>query len=96
MAEHGDEKGAGARARVPVWDGAPTTWRSFKREVTWWISSLDLESTKRYNLAARWLLRKSGIVRQRGEEFDPSELAYKPAVEGADPATGDEVELEPA
>ena len=41
---------------------------------------MDLESTKKYNLAARWLLRQSGVVRQRGEEFTPDELAYQKEV----------------
>ena len=47
------------------------------------------------NLAARWLLRQSGVVRQRGEEFTPAELAYKKAEMDRDPDTGDEIELEP-
>ena len=51
----------------------------------WWVSSLDLEATKRYNLAARWLLRQSGVVRQRGEEFVV-----------VDPDTGEEFEVAPA
>lgn len=38
MADYGEEKGSGAWARVPVWDGSPATWRSFKREMTWWVS----------------------------------------------------------
>ena len=49
---------------------------------------MDLESTKKYNLAARWLLRQSGVVRQRGEEFTPDELAYQKEVRGPDPADG--------
>ena len=51
------EKYGGAWSRVPTWDGSPLTWRAFKREMAWWTSALDLESTRRYNLAARWLLR---------------------------------------
>ena len=88
-----DDKNSGGWSHVPEWDGSPQTWRSFMREMEWWMCSLDLESTKKYNLAARWLLRQSGIVRQRGEEFSPSELAYEPAVVGTDPATGEEVVL---
>ena len=61
----------------------------------WWTSSLDLEGTKKYNLAARWLLRQSGVVRQRGEEFNPEELQFQPEVKGQDPQTGDEVVLTP-
>ena len=60
-----------------------------------WVSSLDLESTRKYNLAARWLLRQSGVVRQRGEEFMPEDLAYKPAVVAEDLQSGDSVEIEP-
>ncbi|CAK9109162.1 unnamed protein product [Durusdinium trenchii] len=61
----------------------------------WWVSSLDLASTAKYNLAARWLLRQTGIVRQRGEEFNPEDLAYKPAEMGIDPTTNDEIEITP-
>ena len=93
MAE--DEKGTSAWFKVPTWDGSPATWRSFRKEMDWWVSSLDLDATKRYNLAARWLLRQSGVVRQRGEEFTPAELAYKKAEMGRDPDTGEEIELEP-
>lgn len=95
MSETNEDKGSGAWAKVPTWDGSPTTWRSFRREMTWWISSLDLQSTKRYNLAARWLLQQSGIVRQRGEEFLPSELEWKPAVRVTDPETSETFEIEP-
>ena len=75
----GDEtdKGGGSSAwyNVPTWDGSPMTYRAFRREMRWWVSSLDLQATSKYNLAARWLLKQSGIVRQRGEEFSPEELA---------------------
>lgn len=72
------------------------TWRAFRREMKWWVSSLDLESTSKYNLAARWLLRQSGIVRQRGEEFDPADLAFKPASYIADPESGEKFLEAPA
>ena len=71
------------------------TWRSFRREMRWWVSSLDLKSTSKYNLAARWLLKHSGIVRQRGEEFSPDDLAYKLAVMIQDPDAGEEFEESP-
>ena len=90
------DEGHGAWSRVPIWDGSPQTWRSFRREMAWWTSSLDLESTKKYNLAARWLLRQSGMVRAQGEEFLPEELEHQPEVVGKDPATGEDVILTPA
>lgn len=62
----------------------------------WWLASLDLPATARYNLAAPWLLRQTGIVRQRGEEFDPKDLQCKPAVTAQDPQSGETVELEAA
>ena len=89
------DQSGGAWSRVPVWDGSPQTWRAFQREMKWWTSSLDLEGTKKYNLAARWLLRQSGVVRQRGEEFNPDELEYQKEVKGQDPQTGDEVVITP-
>ena len=95
MAENGDDRSGGAWSRVPTWDGSPLTWRQFKREMTWWVGSLDLESTTKYNLAARWLLRQSGIVRQRGEEFDPAELQHRPRQTAVDPQTGETHEIAP-
>ncbi|CAE7718191.1 pgsA [Symbiodinium sp. CCMP2592] len=71
--------------RVPTWNGSPDTWRAFEREMSWWLSSLDQESTKKFNLAARWLLRQSGVVRQRGEEFSPKDLEYQKEVRARDP-----------
>ena len=92
MSEEKDQNG-GSWSKVPTWDGSPQTWRSFQREMMWWQSALDLESTKKYNLAARWLLRQSGVVRQRGEEFTPEELAYQKEVKGTDPESGQELVL---
>ena len=92
MADDAD-KGTSVWYRVPTWDGSPATWRAFKREMAWWTSSLNLEDTKKYNIAARWLLRQTGAVRARGEEFDPSDLTYQKAVIGIDPQTDEEIEL---
>ena len=89
MADHKEESGTSAWYKVPTWDGSPLSWRAFRREMSWWTSSLDLESTKKYNLAARWLLRQSGTVRQRGEEFTPEELQYRKAETVEDPDTGE-------
>ena len=73
MAED-SEKGTSAWFRVPTWDGNPREWRSFKREMAWWMASLDKESCKKFNVAARWTLRQTGVVRARCEEFLPEEL----------------------
>ena len=96
MAEFAEDKGASAWYRVPMWDGSPASWRSFRREMNWWVSSLDLEGTAKYNLAARWLLRQSGIVKQRGEEFSPADLEYRKAEYLTDPQTGEEFLVQPA
>ena len=58
--------------------------------MSWWLAGLDIQSTKKYNLAARWLLRQSGVVRQRGEEFDPAELEYQKEVKMPNAETGDD------
>ena len=83
MADNKDES-TSSWYKVPTWDGSPLTWRSFRREMDWWVSSLDLEGTRKYNLAARWLLRQTGVVRQRGEEFTPKELEYQKEMRGRD------------
>ena len=95
MADEDKNGGSGAWSRVPTWDGDPEGWRAFLKEMHWWMSALDLEGTKRYNLAARWLLRQGGIVRQRGEEFSPEELEYQKAVTALDPQTEEEVVITP-
>ena len=59
----------------------------------WWVSSsLDLEGARKYNRAARWLLRQSGVVRQRGEEYTPKELEYQKEMKGKD-EEGNEIVL---
>ena len=80
-----EDKTSSAWFKVPTWDGSPETWRSFDREMQWWISSLDNEATKKYNLAARWLLRQTGVARQSGEEFSPKDLEYPTEIMTKDP-----------
>ena len=83
MAE--DDKGTSSWYKVPVWDGSPGTWRAFRREMNWWTQSLNLEESRKYNLAARWLLHQSGTVKARGEEFDPADLQYQKEIKAIDP-----------
>ena len=95
MADGEKGGGGGAWSFVPTWDGSPQTWRAFKREMSWWLAGLDHSTTTKYNLAARWLSRQSGVVRQRGEEFLPEELAHQPEVKTTDPQTGESYVLTP-
>ena len=89
-----DEKGSSAWYKVPTWDGNPSSFRSFKREMEWWKASLDPGSCSKFNVAARWTLRQSGLVRARAEEFTPAELAGTPKTESTDPETGEVVVLD--
>ena len=89
MAE--EDKGTSSWYKVPMWSGDPSEWRSFKREMEWWIASLGPESCKKYNVAARWALRQTGVVRARCEEFDPSDLVGTAEVRRAEPDTGADV-----
>ena len=82
--------------KVPTWSGDPSEWRNFKREMSWWMASLDPESSKKFNIAARWALRQSGVVRARCEEFEPKDLVGTPEILGQDPDTGDDVVLQEA
>ena len=95
MAES-DDKGSSAWYKVPVWDGNPSTFRAFKREMEWWQASMDASSCSKYNVAARWTLRQTGVVRARCEEFSPKELEGGLEVKGIDPETGEEVIMEQA
>ena len=69
------DSGKGAWRKVPTWNGSPLTWRSFKREMAWWASC--------HNLVARWFLRQTGTVQQRGLEYQKrdtrSSRSRKPA-----------------
>jgi hypothetical protein len=94
MAE--EEKGTSSWYKVPTWSGNPAEWRSFKKEMSWWMASLDVESCRKYNVAARWALRQFGVVRARCEEFEPDELLVSQAITMPDPATGDETVVTPA
>ena len=61
------DQNGGAWSCVPVWDGFSSNLEGIS-EMKWWTSCLDLDATEKFNLAARWLLRQSGVVRRRGEE----------------------------
>ena len=95
MADH-EEKGSSAWYKVPVWDGNPAGFRSFKREMEWWQASMDASSCSKFNVAARWTLRQTGVVRARCEEFSPSELEGTPEVVAKDPVSGEDIVVEPA
>jgi hypothetical protein len=91
-----DDKSTSSWYKVPMWNGNPSEWRTFKREMNWWIASLDAESCKKYNVAARWALRQTGVTRARCEEFDPDELKGTEKVEVADAETGTMTVVQPA
>ena len=55
------------------------------------MASLDEESCKKFNVAARWALRQYGVVRARCEEFDPQDLEGTQEEAMTDPDTGDKV-----
>ena len=86
-----EESGTSSWYRVPTWSGNPAEWRQFRREMNWWMASLDEESCKKFNVAARWALRQYGVVRARCEEFDPQDLEGTKEEAMTDPDTGDKV-----
>ena len=86
---------SGFDASIPIWDGKGDSLREYKRTVRWWLSSIDLEKTKYFNLAARFAMRQRGSAKLCALEFDPKELEYKPAATVPDPETGDDIEVTP-
>ena len=92
MAE--EEKGSSSWYRVPTWDGNPREWRSFQREMNWWMASLDKDACLKFNVAARWMLRQTGVVRARCEI--PEDLAATQERKELDAETGVSVVVEEA
>ena len=86
-----EESGTSSWYRVPTWSGNPQEWRTFKREMNWWIASLDADQCRKFNVAARWALRQYGVVRARCEEFDPADLEGTPEDVMVDPDSGEKV-----
>ena len=76
---------SGFDSAIPVWDGRADSLREFRRTVVWWLSSIDIEKTRFFNLAARFAMKQKGSARLRALEFTPDELAFVPAVEVPDP-----------
>ena len=99
MADTAEEKKSWAEsgfdASIPIWDGKGDSLREYKRTVRWWLSSIDLEKTKYFNLAARFAMRQKGSAKLCALEFDPKDLEYKPAVTVPDVETGEEIEASP-
>ena len=54
---------SGFDASIPVWDGRADSLREYKRTVRWWLSSVDLERTRFFNLAARFAMKQRGSAR---------------------------------
>ena len=82
---------SGFDASIPVWDGRADSLREYKRTVRWWLSSVDLERTRFFNLAARFAMKQRGSARLCALEFDPKDLEYQPEVKLPDGETGDDV-----
>ena len=66
-------------ARIPVWDGRPENWLSFKRDVDWWLEGEDLNKIT-YNLAVRLAQKQSLTVKRIAREHDPESLRAVPNV----------------
>ena len=54
------------------------------------------DACMKFNVAARWMLRQTGVVRARCEEYDPADLKATPEKTGTDPESGEKVVLEEA
>ena len=89
----GSKDDRGFDSYIPIWDGRHESLRDFRKQVTWWLQSIDLTKTTTFNLAARFALRQKGTAKLRALEFNPSELAYIPAEEAEDPDTGEKLTL---
>ena len=87
---------SGFDANIPVWDGRADSLREFRKTVTWWLHSINLEKTKEFNLAARFAMKQRGAAKIRALEFTPEELAYTPAEEVKDDESGETIVLTPA
>lgn len=90
-----DDKKDDRGSYIPVWDGRADALREFKRSVTWWLSSIDLTKTTKFNLAARFAMRQKGSAKLRALEFEPKDLEYIPAVMDTD-LDENEYEVTPA
>ena len=77
MAEGGGSE-SGIYHRIPVWDGRANTWKSFEKDVQWFLAGEDLSRIS-YNLAVRVAQKQTGAVRRRAREFDPDVLKPTPA-----------------
>ncbi len=83
----------GFDANIPVWDGRADSLRDFRKTVTWWLHSINLQKTKEFNLAARFAMKQRGAAKIRALEFSPEELAYTPAEEVQDEESGETLTL---
>ena len=45
MTEEKKADDKGFDSYIPVWDGRSETLRDFKKQVEWWLASIDLDKT---------------------------------------------------
>ena len=54
----------GIWARIPIWDGKATSWKTFEKDMQWFIAGEDLSNIS-YNLAVRIAQKQNGSVKRR-------------------------------
>ena len=71
--------GVGIFHRIPVWDGKASSWKSFEKDIEWFLAGEDLSKIT-YNLAVRVAQKQTGAVKRRAREFRQDALKPKPAM----------------
>ena len=92
--DSGHSGGGGAYARIPGWDGNPTTWWRYKQDVELWLEGEDLEV--KYSIAARMVQKLTGTARIRANLLPVDNLRPQRPSPAVPPVWQDEELVAPA